>query len=125
MKELKAHIHEDGTVYNQVWDCHFHGEELPEEPRHIGKWGHLYLSYLEENDPLKLDELIQSGLYFTVLCDLNRHSQNRFQTIVRQMAEAEGVNEDLKRRSQWDWIRAMNSILDRTEEIVRDELCNG
>ena len=38
------------------------------------------------------------------------------------MMEAEGVTEDLKRRSQWGWIKAVNSIVSRAEEIIRDEM---
>ncbi len=45
--------------------------------------------------------------------------------IVRQMAEAEGVAEDLKRSSQWDWVRAMNNIVGRAEEIIKGEMINA
>lgn len=38
------------------------------------------------------------------------------------MADSEGVTGDLKRRSQWDWIRAMNSIINRAEEIIQHEM---
>ena len=47
------------------------------------------------------------------------------EVIVKQMADAEGVTEDLKRCSQWDWIRATNNIASRAEEIIRSELINA
>ena len=78
--------------------------------------------YLEETNPLLLNHLILTGKLHTYLADLNEQAQNRYRLIVRQMAEAEGVTEDLKRRSQWDWVRAMNSIVSRAEEIIRDEI---
>ena len=63
-----------------------------------------------------------TGCIFTYLADLNEQAQNRYQRIVRQMMEAEGVTEDMKRRSQMEWVRAMNSIANRAKEIVKAEM---
>jgi hypothetical protein len=52
----------------------------------------------------------------------NKQAQNRCWLIIKQMAAAEGVTEDLKRRSQWEWIKAINSIVSRAEEIIKNEL---
>ena len=49
-------------------------------------------------------------------------ASNRYHFIIKQMTNAEGVNEDLKRQSQWEWIKAMNSIVSRAEEIIRSEI---
>ena len=57
----------------------------------------------------------ETGLDY-ILADLNEQAQNRYRFIVRQMMEAEGVIEDLKRWSQWEWIIAMSSIVSRAEE---------
>ena len=56
------------------------------------------------------------------LAELNEQAQNRCRLIIRQMAAAEGVTEELKRRSQWAWVKAMNSIVDRAEESIKHEL---
>ncbi len=79
-------------------------------------------AYLEETNPLLLNHLILTGRLHTYLADLNEHTQDRCRFIVKQMAAAEGVTEELKRRSQWEWVRAMNSIVNRTEERVKCEL---
>ena len=42
--------------------------------------------------------------------------------LTRQMAEHEGVTEALKARDQMAWVRAMNSIKMRAEEIVLNDL---
>ena len=84
----------------------------------------MHRAYLEETNPLLFNHLILTGKLHTYLADLNEQAQNRYRFIVRQMTETEGVTEDLKRRSQWDWIRAMNGIVSRAEEIIRAEMIN-
>ena len=128
MSELKLRIHDEvnGLDYVLVGDYYIPIIELSEDnDRPIGKWGRMHKAYLEETNPLLLDHLILTGKLHTYLADLNKQAQDRYRLIVRQMAEAEGMTEDLKRRSQWIWIRAMNSIAARAEEIIRNEMCNA
>ena len=125
MNELKAKIHDEanGIDYVLVGDYYIPAIELPEDDnRPIGKWGRMHRVYLEETNPLLLNHLILTGRLHTYLADLNEQAQERYRHIVRQMMEAEGVTEDLKRRSQWEWVRAMNSIASRTKEIIKNEL---
>ena len=65
------------------------------------------------------------GQTHSYLADLNEQTQDRCQLIIKQMAAAEGVTEDLKRRSQWEWIKAMNSIVNRAAEIIKSEIINA
>ena len=122
MKELKQRIHENGIDYVLVGDYYIPAVKLPEEERPIGKWGRMHRAYLEDTNPLLLNHLILTGRIFTYLADLNEQAQNRYRRIVRQMMEAEGVTEDMKRRSQMEWVRAKNSIANRAEEIVKAEM---
>ena len=122
MKDLKQRIHENGIDYVLVGDYYIPAVKLPEEERPIGKWGRMHRAYLEDTNPLLLNHLILTGRIFTYLADLNEQAQDRYRRIVRQMMEAEGVTEDMKRRSQMEWVRAMNSIANRAEEIVKDEM---
>ena len=69
-----------------------------------------------------LNHLILTGRLHTYLADLYEQVQECYRRIVRQMMEVEGVAEDLKRRSQWEWIRAMNSIASCAEEIIKSEM---
>lgn len=128
MSELKPRIHNErtGLDYILVGDYYIPTIELPEDDdRPIGKWGRMHRLYLEETNPLLLNHLILTGKLHTYLADLNEQAQDRYRLIVRQMAEAESVTEDLKRRSQWEWVKRMNSIASRAEGIIRDELCNA
>ncbi len=82
----------------------------------------MHRAYLEETNPLLLNHLILTGKLHTYLADLNEQAQDRCRLIIKQIAAAEGATEDLKRRSQWEWISAMNSIVSQAEEIIRNEL---
>ncbi len=125
MNELKPSIHDEtnGLDYVLAGDYYIPAIELPaDHGRPIGKWGGMHRAYLEETNPLLLNHLILTGKLHTYLAKLNEQAQNRCRLIIRQMAVAEGVTEELKRRSQWEWVKAMNSIVDRAEESIKHEL---
>ena len=125
MNELKPSIQDEtnGLDYVLAGDYYIPVIELPEDDdRPIGKWGRMHRAYLEEANPLLLNHLILTGKLHTYLAELNEQARNRCRLIIRQMADAEGVTEELKRRSQWEWVKAMNNIVDRAEESVKCEL---
>lgn len=125
MNELKPSIHDEanGLDYVLTGDYYIPAIELPEDDdRPIGKWGRMHRAYLAETSPLLLNHLILTGKLHTYLAKLNEQAQDRCRLIIRQMAAAEGVTEELKRLSQLEWIKAMNSIVNRAEESVKCEL---
>ena len=125
MNELKPKIHDEvnDLDYVLVGDYYIPAIELPEDDdRPIGKWGRMHRAYLEETNPLLLNHLTLTGTLHTYLADLNEQAQDRYRLIVRQMMEGEGVTEDLKRRSQWEWVKAMSSISSLAEEIIMREM---
>ena len=127
MSELKPRIHDEanGLDYVLVGDYYIPAIELSEnDDRPIGKWGRMHRAYLEETNPLLLNHLILTGKLHTYLADLDEQAKERYRLIIRQMAENEGVTEDLKCQSQWAWVRAMNSIVNRAVEIIKSELIN-
>ena len=99
--------------------------KLPNEERTIGKYGRMHRDYLKEHKPMRFNDLVLEGQLWTYLADLNEQAQSRLQLIIRQMQEAESVNEELKIYDQMAWVRAMNSIHNRAEEIVLRELIYG
>ena len=125
MNELKPRIHDEmnGLDYVLAGDYYIPAIELPEDDdRPIGKWGRMHWAYLEETNPLLLNHLILTGRLRNYLADLNEQAQDRYRLIIRQMAAAEGVTEELKHQSPWEWVRAMNSIVNRAEESIKQEL---
>ena len=127
MSELKTRFHDEtsGLDYVLVGDYYIPVIELPEsDDRPIGKWGRVHRAYLEETNPFLLNHLILTGKLHAYLADLNEQAQSRYRHLVHPMAENEGVTEDMKRKAQWEWIRSMNSIASRAEEIVKSEIIN-
>ena len=125
MSELKQRIHDEanGLDYVLAGDYYIPAIELPEDDdRPIGRWGRMHRAYLEETNPLLLNHLTLTGRLHNYLADLDEQAQNRYRFIIRQMAAAEGVTEKLKHQSQWEWVRAMNSIVNRAEESIKREL---
>lgn len=119
---MKEKITENGIVYKLVGDYYIPILELPEEKRSIGKYGRIHRNYLEEHNPMMFNDLVLTGRLWTYLADLNEQAQNRLQLIIRQMQEAENVTDELKEKDQMAWVRAMNSIHNRAEEIVVHEM---
>ena len=125
MNELKPSIHDDANDLDYVLagDYYIPAIVLPEDDdRPVGQWGRMHRAYLEEMNPLLLNHLILTGKLHTYLAELNEQAQDRCRLIIRQMAAAEGVTEELKRRSQWEWVKAMNNIVDRAKESIKHEL---
>ena len=71
---------------------------------------------------MRFNDLVLEGQLWTYLADLNEQAQERLSLIVEQMKASEGVTEELKVGDQMAWVRAMNSIRNRAEEIVIHEL---
>ncbi len=71
---------------------------------------------------IRFNDLCLSGDLWTYLADLNEQAQSRLELIIEQMKAAEGVTENMKATDQMAWGGAMNSIRNRAEEIVTNEL---
>lgn len=118
-------IRKNELGYLQTGDYFIPDLKLPQENRSIGKYGRMHRDYLQEHNPIRFDGLVLEGKLWTYLADLNKQAQNRLQLIIRQMQEAESVNDELKENNQMAWVQAMNSIHNRAEEIVLHELVYG
>ena len=122
MEELRQTIQEHGIRYQLEGDYYVPVLELPKENRPIGRWGRLHKAYLKNYRPILYQSLLLSGKLYTVLADLNEQATERCSLIIRQMAEAEGITEDLKAYDPMRWVQAMNSIRSRAEEIIQAEM---
>ena len=108
--------------YIRCGDYYIPDIRLPEENRPIGRWGRMHRDYIKDHNPTRFNDLCLSGELWTYLADLNEQAQNRLDCIIAQMKETEKITEELKAQDQMAWVRAMNSIRNRAEEIVRHEL---
>lgn len=119
---MKDRIEENGIAYKLVGDYYIPVLELLNEKRSIGKYGRMHREHLKEYNPMMFNDLVLAGQLWTYLADLNEQAQYRLQFIIRQMRETENVTDELKEQNQMAWVRAMNSIYNRVEEIVIHEL---
>ena len=92
------------------------------ENYHIGKYGHLRNNFLKEHKRGLYTELMINGKLTDHLVDIDKTATARVNNIIDKLAKAENVNEDLKQSSQFEWVRCMNNIKNRAEEIVFNEL---
>lgn len=89
---------------------------------HIGKYGRLRLNYLKEHKRDLYTKLMISGKLYTHLASIDEDATKKISSIINKLAEAEGINEDLKQTNQIEWVQAMNNIKNRAEEIVFNEI---
>ena len=125
MTAMKKHIYDEnnGLWYELIGDYYIPVLTLSsEEQRPIGKWGRMHRDYLKEHRPILFNDLILSGKLWTYLGDLNEQAQERLSLIVDQMKASEGVTEEMKAADQMAWVGVMNSIRNRAEEIVLNEI---
>ena len=120
--KLKPNIHENGIDYTLSGDCYLPELRLPEDNRPIGRWGRLHREYLKTYRPLLYQSLLLSGKLYTILADLDNLAAERCRLIVQQMAQAEGITEELKAADPVRWVQAMNSIRSWAEEIIQAEM---
>lgn len=112
----------DGN-YTKVGDYLLPNLVLDEtERRHIGKYGRLRKRYLKEHRRALYTNLLLTGKLDQHLTEIDEACEDRMELIARQMAKREGVTEALKAADQMEWVRRMNSIRNRAEEIVLHEL---
>ena len=93
-----------------------------QEERPIGIWGRRHLQYIKmERKPL-YTELLTNGRLNTYLADINEQATAQMRLLITQMAEREGVTEQLKAQDQMLWVQRMNNIRDRAMEIANHDL---
>ena len=98
---------------------------LEEEVHTISIWGRKHQQYLREHRPIIYTDLVLGGKLFNYLADIDTQARNKLDLLVTQLAEKEGINEHLKEQNQLAWVKAMNNIRNRAEEIVLKELIYG
>lgn len=122
MQKLKKRIYENGIDYVLVGDYYVPEIKLPEEKRSIGYYGRLHREYLRQVKPMVFDDLILTGQLWTYLADLNEQATERRNVMMQQFMEKENVTEELKQKNRYEWVRRMNGIRSRVDEIIMREM---
>ena len=123
MTQLPAELKENDIHYTLHGDYYLPDFDLPESPTTpIGHYGRMRRAYLEKHRPGLYERLILSGKLYDHLAETDQVCRDRMERMISRMAEAEGINEQLKASDQLGWVSRMNSIHQRAEEIILEEL---
>ena len=115
MKEIAYHKEGDYLIPNII-------VENPKKDYHIGLYGRLKLEYMKKHQLGLYSDLILSGTLPEYLIEIDKTANERVYRIINELAEKEHIDENLKRNNQMEWVRSMNNIKNRAEEIVFNEL---
>lgn len=123
MKTQKSFFEQKGGTYTQYGDVLLPDLSIGEaEQRPIGKYGRMRKRYLKEQHPVIFSELLLEGKLYPHLLEIDDACGGRMELLILQMAKQENVTEALKASDQMEWVRRMNIIRSRAEEIVLHEL---
>ena len=123
MKTQKSFFEQSGGTYTSVGDVLLPNIVIGEtEKKPVGKYGRMRKRYLKEQHPVLYSELLLSGKLYPHLLEIDEACDGRMELLTCRLAEQEGVTEALKAADQMEWVRRMNSIRNRAEEIVLHEL---
>ena len=110
-------------TYTKHGDYYFPDLILPSQSTEdIGHYGRMRKRYLKEHQPDTFALMLMENTLIQHLIDIDRQAMEHIDLIASQLAQAEGVTEDLKACDQLEWIRAMNSCRARAEELVIREI---
>ena len=119
----KSIFEEMGGRYEKQGDYLIPCLTLPTEKETvIGIWGQRHLRYLKEYRRVTYTNLLTSGRLNAYLADIDRQAQERFETLIEQMKQAQGITEQLKAENALVWVGRMNNIWACAREIVEREI---
>lgn len=121
--EKRIYNEKTGISYSLQGDYYLPDLRLPDkENKPIGLWEQRHARYLKQNHKVLYMNLLTSGKLNGYLADIDVQAENMFSRLVKQIAEREGVTEQLKADDQMEWIARMNNIRSRATEIVNNEI---
>lgn len=110
-----------GGTYRKESDYLLPNVATPEQPA-FGPFGQRHYAYIRKHDKTLFSSLWLSGELNAYIENIDRQADEMFSQLVRDLAQNENVTERLKSTDQMEWVRRMNNIRRRAEEIVNTEL---
>lgn len=118
---MKSLFEELGSTYHQEGDYFLPDLSLPETAP-IGIWGQRRRHYLKTQRGPLYNALLLSGKLDNHLVEVDTQAEAMFSQLVKQLAEQEGITEQLKVENQMVWVGRMNNVRNRAEELIYREL---
>ena len=119
---MQSYFEQRGGTYTKVGEVLLPNLVMDEQPEgEIGIWGWRRKRFLKEHRKGTYNAMLLKGTLTKHLIETNEGASDMMESLVREMAKAEGITEQLKRSDQMEWVRRMNNVISRAEEIVRSE----
>ncbi len=125
---MEKHIYNEQTGISYTLQGDYYLPDLAlsdEEEQSIGLWGQRHLRYIKQHRKVLYLNLLTSGKLNGYLADINKQAEDMLSRLVEQMAEREGVTEELNANSQMEWVARMNNIRSRATETVNHDIIYG
>ena len=120
---MKSLFEQMGGTYHEENGYLIPNLTLPaEKETKIGLWGQRHLRYIKRHRKVLYTNLLTSGKLNGYLAYLNKQAEDMFFRLVKQMAEREGITEQLKAENQMEWVVQMNNIRNRATEVINVDL---
>ena len=121
--EKRIYDKKTGIRYELQGDYYLPCLTLPKQPKvEIGVWGKRHLRYIKQHHKIRYTNLLTSCKLTAYLADIDDQAEEMFFRLVKQLAEKEGVTEQLKAGNQMLWVRKMNNVTQRAREVVNAEI---
>lgn len=121
---MEKRIHDKTNVLNYTLQGDYYFPELiiKEKEATYGKYGILRKNYLKEHKLGYYQYLILTGKLTEHLNQIDKEAGEQVEILVKQMAERCGVTEKMREENWMEWVRRMNDIKEKVEEIIRGEI---
>lgn len=121
--EKRIYNEHTGISYTLQGDYYLPDLKLPkQEDMPIGLWGQRHLRYIKQHRKILYINLLTSGKLNDYLADIDKWDEDMLFRLIKQMAESEGVTEQLKADNQMEWVARMNNIRSRATKIVNNDI---
>ena len=120
--QSKIYDKKNGLTYTLCGDYYLPELALTDIEPTYGKYGMLRKSYLQEHRKAKYQILLLQGELVEHLNQIDEEARDKEERLVKQMMEKDGITEELKRTDQMEWLRRVNNIRNRADEIILNEL---
>lgn len=121
--ENRIYDEKSGLWYEKQGDYYIPCLSLPEqENKPIGIWGQRHANYLKSYEKSHYTTLLTTGKLNSYLHDIDIQAAEMYNTLVKQLAENQGITEEVKADDMLAWVGAMNNIANQARELVYSEI---
>ena len=121
---MKKYITDENTgiSYTLVGDVYIPNLVSTDTNYEIGCWGRKHKEYIKQYKPAFYTTLLTQCKFNSYLHDVDIRATEMYDTLVKQLAEQEGITEKLKAMNMMLWVQKMNNIRNRATEIVNEQV---